>query len=352
MNMTYLQIMLDLEQIDYARAMLAKEEHQDNPLRDILEVMTDMAEKHMRPKPKPRMTWAEVWERFSSHFAATNKKEEPMSRLVTEDELIAKATGPRITKEELDANVVGYGVFNVYEALTALGIPAFDATKLLTIAVVTTKNGFNVVGESACAWPANFDADIGSRLALNDAKNKLWALMGYELKSKVALAQQIGQSENPLNRTYVGTKALFAQPMTLGDYNTYRGWTIPKNENPYREGYLVQYPDGYISWSPKEVFDVSYQEMAISHIPSQSEATTEEDGAPKTQPERSEGATTWEDRVRQEEAELSDRLAKLDLFIADDFKFLSLPDRQQRLLKEQREAMNSYRIILEARLED
>jgi hypothetical protein len=275
-----------------------------------------------------------------------------MNNSVTEEELIAKATGPRVTKEELEANVAGYGIFNVYEALTALGVPALDATKLLTIAVVTTKNGFTVVGESACAWPANFDADIGGRLALSDAKNKLWALMGYELKSKVVLAQQIGQSEDPLNRTYVGTKALFAQPMKLGDYNTHRGWIIPENEDPNREGYLVQYPDGYVSWSPKEVFEVSYQEMTISYIPSQGEAPTGEDGAPETQPERSEGATTWEDRIRQEGAELRDRLEKLDLFIADDFKFLSLSDRQQRLLKEQRDAMNSYRIILGARLDE
>ena len=275
-----------------------------------------------------------------------------MNKPVTEAELIAKATGPRITKEELEANVAGYSIFNVHEALTALGVPALEATKLLTIAVVTTNNGFTVVGESACAWPANYDKDIGERLALGDAKNKLWALMGYELKSKVVLAQQIGQSEDPLNRTYVGTKALFGQPMTLGDYNAYRGWVIPENEDPNREGYLVQYPDGYVSWSPKEVFDASYQEMTISHIPSQSEATTGENGAPETQPERSEGATTWEDRVRQEGAELRDRLEKLDLFIADDFKFLSLPDCQQRLLKEQREVMNSYLTILGARLDE
>ena len=275
-----------------------------------------------------------------------------MSKPVTEDELIAKATGPRVTKEELEANVAGYGIFHVYEALTALGVPALEATKLLTIAVVTTANGFTVVGESACAWPANYDKDIGERLALGDAKGKLWALMGYELKSKVVLAQQIGQSEDPLNRTYVGTKALFAQPMTLGDYNAHRGWTIPENEDPNREGYLVQYPDGYVSWSPKEVFEASYQDMTIFHIPSETEAPTGENGAPETQPERSEDATTWEDRVRQEGAGLRDRLEKLDLFIADDFKFLSLPDRQQRLLKEQREAMNSYLTILGARLDE
>lgn len=57
---------------------------------------------------------------------------------------------------------------------------------------------------------------------------------------------------------YFGAKAIKAEPMNLGDYNNFRGWTIHENENPDREGYLVEYPDGYISWSPKEVFEEAY----------------------------------------------------------------------------------------------
>ena len=59
---------------------------------------------------------------------------------------------------------------------------------------------------------------------------------------------------------YIGTKMLQARPMTRGAYNVYRGWTIPANENPEDEGYLVSYyPDGYESWSPKEVFEEAYR---------------------------------------------------------------------------------------------
>jgi hypothetical protein len=65
---SYIQIMTDLEMIDHARAELAKEGNQDNPLRDMLEVMTDMAELHMRPEPKPRMTWSQVWDRMDNMF--------------------------------------------------------------------------------------------------------------------------------------------------------------------------------------------------------------------------------------------------------------------------------------------
>lgn len=67
---------------------------------------------------------------------------------------------------------------------------------------------------------------------------------------------------------YIGTKELKAKKMTLGDYNRHRGWTIPENEDPTREGYLVEYEDGYLSWSPKETFEKSYRtscEMNFGH---------------------------------------------------------------------------------------
>lgn len=68
-------------------------------------------------------------------------------------------------------------------------------------------------------------------------------------------------------RKYVGTKMLEAKPMNRGDYNQYRGWPIPLNENPADEGYLVKYQDGYESWSPKEVFDESYSEYDETKLP-------------------------------------------------------------------------------------
>ena len=59
-------------------------------------------------------------------------------------------------------------------------------------------------------------------------------------------------------KSYVGTKIIQAKPMNLGDYNKYRGWTIP-DEDPDREGYLVKYSDDYESWSPKEAFEIAYR---------------------------------------------------------------------------------------------
>ena len=61
-------------------------------------------------------------------------------------------------------------------------------------------------------------------------------------------------------KQYIGTKMIKARPMNRGDYNKYRGWNIPKDENPADEGYLVMYPDGYESWSPKKQFEEAYRD--------------------------------------------------------------------------------------------
>lgn len=64
---------------------------------------------------------------------------------------------------------------------------------------------------------------------------------------------------------YIGCKQVQAEPMSLGAYNEYRGWTIPANEDPYRQGYLAVYPDGYESWSPKDVFESAYLPMGVDN---------------------------------------------------------------------------------------
>ena len=46
-------------------------------------------------------------------------------------------------------------------------------------------------------------------------------------------------------KKYVGTKVIEAKPMNRGDYNNYRGWQIPADENPEDTGYLVKYSDDY-----------------------------------------------------------------------------------------------------------
>ena len=71
---------------------------------------------------------------------------------------------------------------------------------------------------------------------------------------------------------FIGTKLVNATPMTRAEYNTFRGWELPVDENGADEGYLVEYLDGgkpntqqyagYVSWSPKEQFEGAYRQTS------------------------------------------------------------------------------------------
>lgn len=56
---------------------------------------------------------------------------------------------------------------------------------ILTFCVIVLKNGFTVTGESACASPENFDAEVGRKIAYKNAREKIWELEGYLLKQQI-----------------------------------------------------------------------------------------------------------------------------------------------------------------------
>lgn len=72
----------------------------------------------------------------------------------------------------------------MFEHVTGWDAP--EALKLLTFCVLVLRNGFTVTGESACASPENFDADLGRKIARQNAINKVWPLMGYALKQRLS----------------------------------------------------------------------------------------------------------------------------------------------------------------------
>ena len=115
-----------------------------------------------------------------------------------EQEIQAKGlTAPRVTPDDIEANIAGEYYFT---CCTTASIPMRTALRttrrivatgdrlsgLLTFCVLVLKNGFTVSGESACASPENFDAEIGRKIARQNAVQKIWPLMGYELRSKLA----------------------------------------------------------------------------------------------------------------------------------------------------------------------
>lgn len=114
-----------------------------------------------------------------------------MNKAVTEQELIDSATAPRVTEDAAEANIKSATYFTAADGLrgacgaTELPKSKVEHLELLTICVLTLKNGFTVLGQSACASPENFNWEIGQRLARADAKAKIWAFMGYELRTKL-----------------------------------------------------------------------------------------------------------------------------------------------------------------------
>jgi hypothetical protein len=104
-----------------------------------------------------------------------------------EQEIQAKGlTAPRVTPEDIEANILSENCFTVGDAVAALGAPYLQELHLLTICVLVLNNGFTVTGESACASPENFDAEIGRKIARQNAVQKIWPLMGYALRNQLS----------------------------------------------------------------------------------------------------------------------------------------------------------------------
>jgi len=120
-----------------------------------------------------------------------------MNDQTVEQEIQAKGlTAPRVTPAAIEANIFSEHYFTAGEALKAIDseeyklwvdeAPSGKALNQLTFCVLVLKNGFTVTGESACASPENFDVEIGRKVARQNAVAKIWPLMGYELRSKLA----------------------------------------------------------------------------------------------------------------------------------------------------------------------
>lgn len=98
---------------------------------------------------------------------------------------------PRLTPDLIDSVIVDKYFFTAANAqwgadpnTTAL-IGMHKQLETLTFCVLILKNGFTVTGESACASPENFDAEIGKKIAYDNAREKIWMLEGYLLKQRL-----------------------------------------------------------------------------------------------------------------------------------------------------------------------
>lgn len=114
-----------------------------------------------------------------------------------EQEIQAKGlTAPRVTPTDIDKEIVSEHYFTACEGVWGAH-PGFDPAPavpaelgLLTFCVLRLYNGFTVTGESACASPENFNAEIGRKIARENAVNKIWPLLGFRLRDTLKWRQE------------------------------------------------------------------------------------------------------------------------------------------------------------------
>jgi hypothetical protein len=114
-----------------------------------------------------------------------------------EQEIQAKRlTAPRVTPDDIEANIRDEVYFTASQGSDAEAtndpvMASHDALRLLTFCVLVLRNGFTVTGESYCADAERFDAELGRKIARQNAVQKIWPLMGYALKERLASNKEL-----------------------------------------------------------------------------------------------------------------------------------------------------------------
>lgn len=171
------------------------------------------------------------------------------------------SVAPKVTPEDVENEIVA-------EQYTR--VPNTN----VTICTLTLANGQTAVGVNhGSIDPRNYDDKLAREYSRKGAIQNVWSILGTRLADKLALINKAGKPSGKITEigdpvTYVGTKVIHAVACTRAEYNIYRGWELPADENGEDNGYLVEYADGgspnvpghtgYVSWSPADVFERSY----------------------------------------------------------------------------------------------
>jgi hypothetical protein len=115
-----------------------------------------------------------------------------------EREIQAKAdNGPRVKPAALKDEIASTHYFTAADGVTGakfnavprltVGIDTSPSPlHLLTFCVLVLRNGFTVIGHSACASPENYNKEIGERIARENAEREIWPLLGFRLRDELA----------------------------------------------------------------------------------------------------------------------------------------------------------------------
>ena len=151
-----------------------------------------------------------------------------------EQEIQAKGlTAPRVTPDDIEAEIASEHYFTAAHGAGAApfdvgfypshdeaavikhaGVP--DSLRLLTFCVLALRNGFTVTGESARANPENFDAEIGRKIARQNAAQKIWPLLGFRLRDKLAASKPQERQDCPHAAPHRYCMTCVADPCPIG----------------------------------------------------------------------------------------------------------------------------------------
>ena len=106
-------------------------------------------------------------------------------------------TAPRVTLADIEAAIASESYFTAFDGIVGRGmvdeiqgavsrgeVESGGPLSRLTFCVLVLKSGFSVTGESACVSPENFDAELGRKIARQNALDKCWPLFGFLLAAE------------------------------------------------------------------------------------------------------------------------------------------------------------------------
>lgn len=104
-----------------------------------------------------------------------------------ESEIQSKGlTAPRVTPQRIEEVIAEEYFTTAAQAVRGTPGETSQPLQLLTVCFLVLKNGFTIVGKSACASPENFNAELGRKIARQDAANQIWPLEGYALRERLS----------------------------------------------------------------------------------------------------------------------------------------------------------------------
>lgn len=128
---------------------------------------------------------------------------------------------PRLTPADIESQILSEHYMqgsDIVKSDEMVHSDSLESLGRMTICILVLRCGFSVIGESSCVSTANFDAEIGKRIARQNALDKVWLLEGYALRKHLHNLPQM-VSITPDSSSIEEVKEAMAKPHYPCGYN-------------------------------------------------------------------------------------------------------------------------------------